>query len=98
LTPVLYTALELSNKTWRLALSNGAKGRHVIPDGGMLSCLNGVSSLRVGRRMHRARKHAAGDVSGLEPVLQQDARRVMDSLGGTAGDEDLAVTRQFPEP
>lgn len=43
LTPALYTALELSNKTWRLALSNGAKGRHGIPDRGMLSCLNGVS-------------------------------------------------------
>ena len=28
LTPVLYMALELSNKTWRLALSDGAKGRH----------------------------------------------------------------------
>ena len=27
--PVLYMALELSNKTWRLAFSDGAKRRHV---------------------------------------------------------------------
>ena len=26
-TPVLYMALQLSNKTWRLALSDGAKRR-----------------------------------------------------------------------
>jgi transposase len=29
-TPVLYMALELSNKTWRLALSDGAKRRQVV--------------------------------------------------------------------
>jgi transposase len=28
--PVLYMALELSNKTWRLALSDGAKRRQVV--------------------------------------------------------------------
>ena len=28
-TPVLYMALELSNKSWRLALSDGAKRRQV---------------------------------------------------------------------
>ena len=44
-----------------------------------------------------ARQHAAGDVSGLEPVLQQDTRRVVGALGGPADDEDLAVAGEFAE-
>ena len=49
------------------------------------------------QRVHRARQHAAGDVFGFESVLQQDARRVVGALGGTADDMDLAVAGKLAE-
>lgn len=39
LRPVLYTALELSNKRWKVAFSNGAKRRHVSVAAGSLVAL-----------------------------------------------------------
>ena len=47
--------------------------------------------------MHRAREHAAGNILGIEPVLQKDARRVVGALGRTADDVDLAVAGQLVE-
>jgi hypothetical protein len=42
--PVLYMALELSNKTWRLALSEGAKRRQVVVPAADLMKLSEASS------------------------------------------------------
>ena len=60
------------------------------------------------RRGRRGATHFLGEALGriardrnprrgcrLETVLQQDTRRVVGTLPGTAGHEDLAVTRQF---
>ena len=42
-------------------------------------------------------QHASRDVSGYEPVLHQDARRVVGALAGAADDVDLAVARELAE-
>ena len=41
------------------------------------------------------REHAAGDVSGVEPVLQEDARGIVGALARTANDVDLLVPRKL---
>ena len=45
--PVLYMALELSNKTWRLALSDGAKRRQVaVPAADLMNLSEAVAKAR----------------------------------------------------
>ena len=48
-------------------------------------------------REHRVREHAPGDNPGVEPVLQQDARRGVGALAGAADDEDLPVAGKLAE-
>ena len=55
-----------------------------------------VSFISFGQK-HRTRQHTAGDVSGLEPVLQEDPRRVVGPLGRAAEYKDLAVAGEFAE-
>lgn len=53
LAPVMYMALELSNKTWRLALSDGTKRRQVsVPaaDLAKLTCAVAKAKERFGMR------------------------------------------------
>ena len=45
----------------------------------------------------RTCQHAAGDVTRLEPILQEDARGVVGALAGAAEDEDLAVAGEFAQ-
>ena len=45
--PVMYMALELSNKTWRLALSDGAKCRQVsVPAADLAKLVSAVAKRR----------------------------------------------------
>lgn len=45
--PVLYMALELSNRTWRLALSDGAKRRQVgVPAADLLKLCEAVKKAK----------------------------------------------------
>jgi len=48
-------------------------------------------------REHRARQHTPGDVSGFEPVLQKNARRIVGALSEAADDQDLAVAGEFAQ-
>ena len=43
------------------------------------------------------REHPPGDVASLEPVLEEDPRRVVGPLAGPADDVDLAIARQLVE-
>jgi len=45
----------------------------------------------------RTRQHASGDVSGFEPVLQKDARRVVGALSGAADAENDLLFMLQPE-
>ena len=59
----LYMALELSNKTWRIALSDGNKRRHISIDAGDLMQLSSrPTSVGVGAGVRRAR-------SAMRPVV-----------------------------